>query len=237
MCWASWGGCIPLNAVGGETFQELRVLYSTINTTQTQHNTQSHTTTNHNKMDDTGRRPPRPLPPPIALRCPLRRNSPAHHIMGDARHARFCIFLRCGGCLGCQKGDPSWNGERGRAQTIGSCRLAKKRNNQPIVGIRRGGGNYRRDVTWTDHVGGCPIVASAIKMSDRKNRERDRASALSGRHLVKRRNNQLTVNVSGGGCIKEETRQGRNMQGGAMPLFWLSNQSTKIDERKNTSWT
>ncbi len=54
-------------------------------------------------------------------------------------------------------------------------------------------------------MGGLRIVASVVEMSDGKNRERDGASALSGRHLVKRRNNQLIVDVSGGGCIEEET--------------------------------
>jgi hypothetical protein len=34
-------------------------------------------------------------------------------------------------------------------------------------------------------------------MSDGKNRERDGALALSGRHLVKRRNNQLIVHQRG----------------------------------------
>ncbi len=57
------------------------------------------------------------------------------------------------------------------------------------------------------------IVASVIEMSDRKNSERDGASSLSGHHLVKRRNIQLIVDVSGGGCIEEKTRQGRNVQG------------------------
>ncbi len=61
------------------------------------------------------------------------------------------------------------------------------------------------------------IVASVIKMSDRK-RERDGALALSRCHLVKRCNNQLIVDVSGGGCIKEETRPGWNVQGDAVSL-------------------
>ena len=78
-------------------------------------------------------------------------------------------------------------------------------------------------MTWAEPVGECRIIALIVKMSNRKNRERDGASALSGRHLVKRRNNQLIVNVSGGGCIKEETRPGRNVQGDAVSLFWLSN--------------
>ncbi len=78
-------------------------------------------------------------------------------------------------------------------------------------------------MTWAEHVGGRRIVASVIKMSDRKNRERDGASALSGHHSVKRHSNQLIVDVRGGGCIKEETRLGQNMQGDAVPSFWLSN--------------
>jgi hypothetical protein len=60
-------------------------------------------------------------------------------------------------------------------------------------------------VTWVERVGGRRILALVVEMSDKKNRERDGALALSVRHLVKRRNNQLIVNVSGGGCIKEET--------------------------------
>ncbi len=72
-------------------------------------------------------------------------------------------------------------------------------------------------------MGGRRIVALVIKMSDGRNRERDKASALSSRHLVKRHNNQLIVNVSGGGCIKEETRPGRNVQGEAMSLLSLLN--------------
>ncbi len=62
-------------------------------------------------------------------------------------------------------------------------------------------------------MGGRRIVALVVKMSDGKNRERDRASALSGRHFVKRRKNQLIVDVSRGECIKEETQPGRNVQG------------------------
>jgi hypothetical protein len=61
-------------------------------------------------------------------------------------------------------------------------------------------------------MGARRIVALVVEMSDGKNREWDGASALSGRHLVKRRNNQLIVVVSSGGCIKEETRPGRNVQ-------------------------
>jgi hypothetical protein len=72
-------------------------------------------------------------------------------------------------------------------------------------------------------VGGLHIVASVVEMSDGKNRERDGASALSGCHLVKRRNNQLIVNVSSGGCIKEEMQPGRNVQRDAVQSFWLSN--------------
>jgi hypothetical protein len=72
-------------------------------------------------------------------------------------------------------------------------------------------------------VGGRRIIALVVKMSDRKNRERDGASALSGRHLVKRRNNQLIVDASSGGCIKEETRLGRIVQEGAVSLLWPSN--------------
>ncbi len=87
-------------------------------------------------------------------------------------------------------------------------------------------------MTWAERVEGCRIDASVVKMSDRKNRDRDRASALSGHHLVKRRNNQLIVDASSGGCIKEETPPGRNVQGDAMPSLWLSNKLTKIDERK-----
>ena len=60
-------------------------------------------------------------------------------------------------------------------------------------------------------MGGRRIVALVVEMSDRKNRERDEALDLSGRHLVKRCNNQLTVDVSGGGCIEEETRPGWNV--------------------------
>jgi hypothetical protein len=78
-------------------------------------------------------------------------------------------------------------------------------------------------VIWAERVGGRCIVASVVEMSDRKNREGDGASALSGCHLVKRRNNQLIVDVSGGGCIEEETQPGRNVQGDAVPSFWLSN--------------
>ncbi len=68
-------------------------------------------------------------------------------------------------------------------------------------------------------MGGRRIVALLVKMSKRKNKERDGALALSGCHLVKRRNNQLIVDVSGGGCIKEEMQPGQNVQGGAVPSF------------------
>ncbi len=78
-------------------------------------------------------------------------------------------------------------------------------------------------MTWAERVGGRRIVASVVEMSDRKNRGRDGALALSGRHLDNRRNNQLIVDVCGGGCIKEEMRPGRNVQGDAVPSFWLSN--------------
>ncbi len=94
--------------------------------------------------------------------------------------------------------------------------MAKKRNNQPIVGNSKGGGDLRRDVTWAEHVGGRRIIALVIEMSDRKNRERDGALTLSCPHLVKRRNNQLIVDFSGGGCIKEEMRPGQNVQGDAV---------------------
>jgi hypothetical protein len=86
-------------------------------------------------------------------------------------------------------------------------------------------------------VGGRRIVALVVKMRDRKNREKDGALVLSGHHLVKRCNNQLIVDVSGGGCMKKETRPGRNVQGDSMLSLWLSNLLTKIDERKNTLWT
>jgi hypothetical protein len=69
---------------------------------------------------------------------------------------------------------------------------------------------------------GDAVFASVVEMSNRKNRERDWALALSGCHLVKRRNNQLIVDVSGEGCIKEETKPGWNVQGDTVPSFWLS---------------
>ncbi len=72
-------------------------------------------------------------------------------------------------------------------------------------------------------MGGCRIVALVVEMSGGKNRERDGASALSSRHSVKRHNNQLIVNVSGGGCIKEEIGPGQNVQGDAVSLLWPSN--------------
>ena len=77
-------------------------------------------------------------------------------------------------------------------------------------------------MNWAERVGGRRIVALVVDMSDRKNKERDGASALSGCHLVKRRNNQLIVDVSGEGCIKEETKPGWNVQGDTVPSFWLS---------------
>ncbi len=46
-----------------------------------------------------GQRPPRPLPPPVAVCRPFRRDSPAHHIMVDAWCARFVLFCD-GGWLG-----------------------------------------------------------------------------------------------------------------------------------------
>jgi hypothetical protein len=67
------------------------------------------------------------------------------------------------------------------------------------------------------------MFALVVKMSNRKNRERDGALALSGCHLVKRRNNQLIVNVSCGGCIEEETQLRRNVQGDVVSLLWPSN--------------
>ncbi len=70
-------------------------------------------------------------------------------------------------------------------------------------------------------MGGPHIVALVVTMSDRKNRDRDGALALSGRHLVKRHNNQLIVNVSGARCIEEETQLGWNVQGDAVSSFWL----------------
>ncbi len=72
-------------------------------------------------------------------------------------------------------------------------------------------------------MGGARIVASVVKMSNRKKGDRDGASALNGHHLVKRCNDQLIVNVSSGGCIKEEMQPGRNVQGDAVSSFWPSN--------------
>jgi hypothetical protein len=69
-------------------------------------------------------------------------------------------------------------------------------------------------VTWTERVGECRIIALIVKMSNRKNRERDGASALSGRHLVKRRNNQLIVDVSGGGVHRRGDTTGAEFAGG-----------------------
>ncbi len=92
-------------------------------------------------------------------------------------------------------------------------------------------------MTLAERVGGRCVAALVVKMSDGKNRERERASALIGCHLVERCNNQHIIDISGGGCIKEEAQPGQNVQGDAVSLFWPTNASTEIDEKQNTSWT
>ncbi len=103
MCCVSWGGQIPPNAVGGNIPLALgTLLYNQHNTNLTQHTT-THNNQHTTRWHDAGRHPPQPLMPPIALRHLLRRNLPAHHIMGDAGHAQLCIFCAMGVAWGAKK--------------------------------------------------------------------------------------------------------------------------------------
>ncbi len=101
-----------------------------------------------------GGRPPRPLPLPVAVCCPTWRNEPAHHIMGNAGYA-WLVLLCAGDCPGHQKGDPSRNTYRGRAQASRGRQSMKKRNNQWKDSVGGGGGGYfRQDTTTTRPMGG-----------------------------------------------------------------------------------
>ncbi len=81
MCWASWGGRIPPNAVGGNIpLASGTLLYNQHNTNSTQ-NTQPHTTTNHNKMTRHRARSARASTtahsPPVS--APVQFTSSPHH--------------------------------------------------------------------------------------------------------------------------------------------------------------
>ncbi len=70
-----------------------------------------------------------------------------------------------------------------------------------------------------------------------KHREREGGTlVLDVRRLAKKSINQPIVSVDNGGGIGEETRPGRNVQGGAVSLLWSSIDGQKLIERWADPW-
>ena len=101
---------------------------------------------------------PPPLPPPIAVCRPFRRDSRPHHIMADAGNVRFVLFRAVGAARGAEM-RPIENREgRGTLAFVGR-HLNIKFNNQPKVGAI-GGEDIREGARlWRNVWGGrFPIV-------------------------------------------------------------------------------
>ncbi len=117
MCWGSWGGRIPPNAVGGNIpLASGTLIYNQHNTNLTQ-NTQPHTTTNHNKMArhraTSATASTAAHSPPAS---PILRLSTSWAMPGTLAFVFFCA-------VGVAWGAEKATHERGRAQALGGCIL------------------------------------------------------------------------------------------------------------------
>ena len=101
---------------------------------------------------------PPPLPPPIAVFRPFRRDSRPPHIMADARNVRFVLFRAVGAARGAQM-RPIENREGRGTLAFDGRHLNNKFNNQPKVGAI-GGEDIREGARlWRNVWGGrFPIV-------------------------------------------------------------------------------
>ena len=75
----------------------------------------------------------------IAVCRPTRRDTQAQNIVGDIGHARF-VFIRAGGAALGAKRRPIEKIERDGDQALDGRGFLFLSNNQPIDGVRNGGG-------------------------------------------------------------------------------------------------
>jgi hypothetical protein len=88
---------------------------------------------------------------------------------------------------------------------------------------------WRRD-GWFTCLGG------EIKTTSKNGKEHG-ASALGGRHLIGRHNNQIGVGNHGSRDVREEVPPGWSVWGDVSASIWAAIRTTKKKQKYNTPWT